>query len=41
MEKERNEIDKDVVGRSKTTKASLRCLLKFLKKMNRRSEKMN
>jgi hypothetical protein len=33
MDKERNEIGKDVVGRSKTTKASPRCLLKFLKKM--------
>jgi hypothetical protein len=41
MEKERNEIGKDVVGRSKTTKASPRCLLNFLKKMNRRSRKMN
>jgi hypothetical protein len=30
--KGRNEIGKDVVGRSKTTKASSRCLLKFLKK---------
>jgi hypothetical protein len=39
MNKERNEIGKDVVGRSKTTKASLRCLLKFLKKMNLRPKK--
>jgi hypothetical protein len=41
MHKERNEIGKDVVERSKTTKASPRCLLNFLKKMNRRSRKMN
>jgi hypothetical protein len=41
MEKERNEIGKDVVGRRKTTKASPRCLLKFLKKMNHMSRKMN
>jgi hypothetical protein len=41
MEKEHNEIEKDVVGRSKMIKTSLRCLLKFLKKMNRRSRKMN
>jgi hypothetical protein len=41
MDKERNEIGKHVVERSKTTKASPRCLLKFLKKMNRRSKKMN
>jgi hypothetical protein len=32
MDKERNEISKDVVGRSKTTKANPRCLLNFLKK---------
>jgi hypothetical protein len=32
MDKEFNEIGKDVVGRSKMTKASPRCLLKFLKK---------
>jgi hypothetical protein len=32
MDKERNEIGKDVVERSKMTKASPRCLLKFLKK---------
>jgi hypothetical protein len=32
MDKECNEIGKDVVERSKTTKASPRCLLKFLKK---------
>jgi hypothetical protein len=41
MDKECNEIGNDVVARSKTTKASPRCLLKFLKKMNRRSRKMN
>jgi hypothetical protein len=41
MDKKHNEIGKDVVGRSKTTKASPKCLLKFLKKMNRRSRKMN
>jgi hypothetical protein len=41
MEKERNEIGKDVVRRSKTTKASPRYLLNFLKKMNQRSRKMN
>jgi hypothetical protein len=41
MDKECNEIGKDVVGRSKTTKASLRWLLKFLKKINQRSRKMN
>jgi hypothetical protein len=41
MEKELNEIGKDVVGRSKTTKASPRRLLNFLKKMNQRSRKMN
>jgi hypothetical protein len=39
--KERNEIGKDVVGRSKPTKASPRCVLIFLKNMNRRSRKMN
>jgi hypothetical protein len=32
MEKEHNEIGKDVVGRSKTTKASPRCLLNFFEK---------
>jgi hypothetical protein len=32
MDKERNEIGKDVIERRKTTKASPRCLLKFLKK---------
>jgi hypothetical protein len=32
MDKERNEIGKDIVEGSKTTKASPRCLLKFLKK---------
>jgi putative AlgH/UPF0301 family transcriptional regulator len=32
MDKECNEIGKDVVGRSKTTKASPRYLLNFLKK---------
>jgi hypothetical protein len=36
MEKERNEIGKDVVRRSKATKSSPRCLLNFLKIMNRR-----
>jgi hypothetical protein len=41
MDKERNEIGKDVVERSKTTKAIPWCLLKFLKKMNWRSRKMN
>jgi hypothetical protein len=41
MDKERNEIGKGVVERSKTTKASPRCLLKFLKKVNQRSRKMN
>jgi hypothetical protein len=39
--KELNKIGKDVVRRRKTTKASPRCLLKFLKKMNQRSRKMN
>jgi hypothetical protein len=34
MEKECNEIGKDVVERSKTTIASPRCMLNFLKKMN-------
>jgi hypothetical protein len=34
-------VGKDVVGRRKTTKASPRCLLKFLKKMNQRSRNMN
>jgi hypothetical protein len=38
MDKERNEIGKDVVERSKMTKASPRCLLKFLKKMNRKED---
>jgi hypothetical protein len=32
MDKEHNEISKNIVGRSKMTKASPRCLLKFLKK---------
>jgi hypothetical protein len=41
MDKEHNEIGKDVVERSKMTKASPRGLLKFLKKINRRSRKMN
>jgi hypothetical protein len=41
MDKERNEIGKDVVERSKTTKARPRFLLIFLKKMNQRSRKMN
>jgi hypothetical protein len=41
MEKEHNEIGKDVVGRNKMTKPSPRCLLNFLKKMNRRSRKIN
>jgi hypothetical protein len=41
MGKECNEIGKDLIGRSKMTKASPRCSLKFLKKMNRRSRKMN
>jgi hypothetical protein len=41
MDKERNEIGEDVVGRSKTTEASPRGLLNFLKKMNQRSRKMN
>jgi hypothetical protein len=41
MDKECNEIGKDIVGRSKTTKASPRCLLNFMKKMNQRSRKMN
>jgi hypothetical protein len=41
MDKEHDEIGKEVVERSKTTKASPRCLLKFLKKMNQRSRKMN
>jgi hypothetical protein len=40
MDKEHNESGKDVVERSKTTKASPRCLLKFLKKMNQRSRKL-
>jgi hypothetical protein len=41
MDKECNEIGKDVVRRSKTTKASPRCLLNFLKKYEPRSRKMN
>jgi hypothetical protein len=41
MDKERNEIGKGVVGMRKTTKASPRCLLNFLRKTNRRSRKMN
>jgi hypothetical protein len=40
MDKERNEIGKDVVERSKTTKASPRFLLKFLKKMIRPYKKL-
>jgi hypothetical protein len=32
MDKEHNEIGKDVVGRIKTTKPSPKCLLEFLKK---------